>query len=142
MIVFDTDIFSLMQRAEKDKFPALINRVCQVRPDDVKISIGSFEEQTRGWLSYLAKAKISKDQIRAYMELADILKDFSEIDVLPYDSEADFHFDRLRRAKIRIGTLDLRIASIVISRSATLISRNLCDFSKVPGLKVEDWTKE
>lgn len=142
MIVFDTDIFSLMQRADKDQYPVLIERVCQLRPEEVKITIVSFEEQARGWLSYLAKAKKSKDQIRAYLELADILKDFSEIDILPYDSEAVFHFDRLRKAKIRIGTLDLRIASIVISRSATLISRNLSDFSKVPGSKVEDSTKD
>jgi tRNA(fMet)-specific endonuclease VapC len=42
--------------------------------------------------------------------------------------------------KIRIGTMDLKIASIVKVRDATLFSRNLRDFRKVPGLKVEDWS--
>jgi tRNA(fMet)-specific endonuclease VapC len=36
--------------------------------------------------------------------------------------------------------MDLKIAAIVLSHDATLLSRNLMDFRKVPGLKVEDWT--
>ena len=36
--------------------------------------------------------------------------------------------------------MDLKIASIVLSRDATLLSRNLEDFSQVPDLHVEDWT--
>jgi tRNA(fMet)-specific endonuclease VapC len=35
--------------------------------------------------------------------------------------------------------MDLRIASIALARGYTLISRNLVDFQKVPGLIVEDW---
>ena len=45
----------------------------------------------------------------------------------------------LRAQRIRIGTMDLRIASIVMSKGAILLSRNLTDFAKVPGLRVEDW---
>ena len=39
-----------------------------------------------------------------------------------------------------IGTIDLKIAAIVLANDATLLRRNLSDFRKVPGLKVEDWT--
>jgi tRNA(fMet)-specific endonuclease VapC len=42
--------------------------------------------------------------------------------------------------KIRIGTMDLKIAAIALAHGATLLSRNLVDFKKVPGLTVEDWT--
>lgn len=35
--------------------------------------------------------------------------------------------------------MDLRIASIVLANGATLLSRNLRDFDRVPGLRVENW---
>jgi predicted nucleic acid-binding protein len=36
--------------------------------------------------------------------------------------------------------MDLKIAAIVLSQAATLLSKNLADFGKVPDLRVEDWT--
>ena len=41
--------------------------------------------------------------------------------------------------KLRIGTMDLKIASITLVRRSTLLSSNLRDFQCVPGLVVEDW---
>jgi tRNA(fMet)-specific endonuclease VapC len=35
--------------------------------------------------------------------------------------------------------MDLKIAATAIANNATLLSRNLKDFNKVPGLKVENW---
>jgi tRNA(fMet)-specific endonuclease VapC len=37
--------------------------------------------------------------------------------------------------------MDLRIAAVAVAHDATLLSRNLSDFSKVPGLRAEDWTE-
>lgn len=37
--------------------------------------------------------------------------------------------------------MDLKIASIAISRKAALISRNLKDFEEVPNLFIKDWTR-
>jgi tRNA(fMet)-specific endonuclease VapC len=36
--------------------------------------------------------------------------------------------------------MDLKIAAIVLSRNALLLSKDLADFGQVPGLQVEDWT--
>ena len=44
------------------------------------------------------------------------------------------------RWKMRVGTMDFRIAAIALAHDALLLSRNLTDFRKVPGLRVEDWT--
>ncbi len=61
--------------------------------------------------------------------------------MLDFDEAGAEEFQRLQRAGIRVGTMDLKIAAIVLSRGATLLSRNAVDFSKVPNLKFEDWTK-
>ena len=50
------------------------------------------------------------------------------------------NFGGSTRLKLRIGTMDRKIAAIALTHDATLISRNLADFRRVPGLKVEDWT--
>ena len=63
---------------------------------------------------------------------------YRERTVLDFDDAAAFK--KLKAAKIRVGTMDLRIASIALAHSATLVSANLSDFRLVPGLKVEDWT--
>ena len=59
-----------------------------------------------------------------------------------FDEAAAVVFQRLRRARLRIGTMDVKIAAIVLSCEALLLSRNLADFRQVPGLQVEDWTVE
>ena len=66
---------------------------------------------------------------------------FGEIKVLPFDKDAQNRFTDLRKNRVRIGTMDLRIASIALTTGSLLLSRNLRDFRQVPGLTVEDWTR-
>ena len=58
-----------------------------------------------------------------------------------FDEPAAEDFRRLKATGVRIGTMDLKIAAIALSLNATLLSRNVVDFEKVPGLRVEDWTR-
>lgn len=141
MIILDTDIFSLLQADRDPSVPALAARI-RAAGDEVWVSIVSYEEEMRGWLSFLAKAGDEAKRVFAYDRLKEMLDDFSEMRIVPYDKEASFHFVRLRQAKIRLATMDLRIAAIALAHSATMITRNVRDFAKVPGLKVEDWTKD
>jgi len=64
---------------------------------------------------------------------------FSRWVVLPLDVESAEGVRRLRSQGIRIGTQDLRIASITMAHGATLLTRNTVDFAKVPGLRFENW---
>ena len=60
-------------------------------------------------------------------------------DVVPWDAEAAEEFHRQRQAGVRIGSQDLRIASLAITHDALLLTRNAKDFARVPGLRFESW---
>jgi tRNA(fMet)-specific endonuclease VapC len=79
------------------------------------------------------------DLARHYEQLAALLDFFSNWDVLNFDSAAADEYLRLRQLRVRLGTYDLKIASIAIANGALLLTANLRDFSRVPGLRVEDW---
>lgn len=61
-------------------------------------------------------------------------------DTSAFDTAAAAHFENLRKAKIRVGTQDLKIASIALASGATLLTRNTRDFARIPGLLFEDWS--
>lgn len=79
--------------------------------------------------------------VRAYESLADISDFLHGFTCLPFDKEAATLFTKMRKLGVRIGTMDLRIACIVIEHDAVLLTRNAVDFEKVPGLKFENWLK-
>lgn len=64
---------------------------------------------------------------------------FGEWNLLPFMDVAAETFLLLRQQKLRISTMDLKTASIVLQEQATLLSRNLSGFAQVPGLHVENW---
>jgi tRNA(fMet)-specific endonuclease VapC len=68
-----------------------------------------------------------------------LLEILSEWEILRWTEAAANEFDQLRRARIRIGTQDLKVASLAIANDARLLSANLRDFEKVPGLRIENW---
>ena len=141
MIILDTDCLSLFEREKHLEFSILRANLAHFDSDDISTTIITYEEQMRGWMAYLAKCKNLEQQIFAYQRLFQSLENFREINVLQFDEDAAKVFQDLKSQKIRIGTMDLKIASIAISRKAILVSRNLKDFEEVPNLVVNDWTR-
>ena len=80
------------------------------------------------------------ENVLAYARLETIWRSFLKMNVLSFTDASQAQFTHLRRQCPRLQTMDLRIASIALATSATLLSRNLRDFRPVPGLTVEDWT--
>jgi tRNA(fMet)-specific endonuclease VapC len=140
MFVLDTDHFSLMEWSAGAARQNLLTRLSQVSPGDVFTTIITYEEQTRGWMAYAARARTTAQQVEAYRKLERHLDLYGRVQVLGFDERAGTEFERLRTARLRVGTMDLKIAAIALVHDATLLSRNLTDFHRVPGLKVEDWT--
>lgn len=92
-----------------------------------------------GWLARIRGKLSAKQRLEAYANFQRGLDALNQWTILNWTSEASDIFDDLRQRGVRIGTLDLRIASICLDYDATLLSRNLVDFEQVPGLKVENW---
>jgi len=91
-------------------------------------------------MAYMARAKTVAQEIDAYARLKTHIQSFRYIVVLDFDESAAVKYRELSHSRLRIGRMDLKIAAIVLAQNATLLTRNLSDFRKVPGLKVEDWT--
>jgi tRNA(fMet)-specific endonuclease VapC len=129
-----------MQEPESSAKERLSVRLQATDPREIATTVVTYEEQTRGWMAYKARAKNISQEIDAYAKLSQHIQNYRTIKVLDFDHVAAAELQRLRRLRIRIGTMDLRIAAITLVQDATLLTRNLVDFRKVPGLKVEDWT--
>lgn len=68
----------------------------------------------------------------------------ARLDVLPFEDAAAHHTGRIR-AQLRqsgtpIGSYDAMIAGHARSMGLTVVTNNVREFERVPGLQVEDWT--
>ena len=134
MTIFDTDTFTLLQREESKAKATLQARLSRVDPAEIRITVITYEEQTRGWLDYKAHAKPGIEEVNAYAKLKKHLEGYRAITLLDFCLDAAAELQRLRRMRIRVGTMDLKIAAIALVHDATLLSANLRHFDKVPGL--------
>jgi tRNA(fMet)-specific endonuclease VapC len=139
MIVLDTDYVSIIQYPEDVRANTLRDRLENSADKDIVTTAISPEEQMRGWLSAIHGQRNVRRQVQYYERLIRLFRFFSDWRILAFDEQAAHMFQSLRSRRIRIGAMDLKIASIVLAHDATLLSRNLRDFQKVPGLRVEDW---
>jgi tRNA(fMet)-specific endonuclease VapC len=138
--LLDTDHISFLQRRSASEYANLTARIAQHSPADFAFSIISLHEQVLGANTFINRSQTSADTIRGYMILLEILQGFSVAPVLPFDTSAATVFDGLKTQRVRVATMDLRIASIAISRNLVLLTRNNRDFSQVPGLVTQNWT--
>ena len=139
MLILDTDHLSILDRDTIEAFN-LGRRLASVPPEEVAVTIITYEEQMHGWFAVIAQAKTTPRQVEAYRKLRRFINQFSRINLIDYDAEAANQFEQIRQAKVRVGTKDLRIASICLANDAILLTRNSKDFGQVPELKFEDWS--
>jgi tRNA(fMet)-specific endonuclease VapC len=140
MVILDTDHMTMLEWTMRPETERLRNRLNQLPVEQVATTIISYEEQMRGWMGYMAKARSMAQQIEVYRRLRRQLQNYCDIAILDFDEIAATRFQRLRQERIRIGTKDLQIAAIAFVHEATLLTRNLVDFRKIKGLTIEDWT--
>ncbi len=132
MYLLDTNICIFLI---KNKFPVLMKRIFDSDATHLFLSSVSIAEMEYG---------VSKSQNREKNRLAllDFCKDFNIIDFTAEDTES-YGLIRayLEKQGNVIGPYDMQIAAQAMTRSLTVVTNNYDEFSRVPYIKVEDWTK-
>jgi tRNA(fMet)-specific endonuclease VapC len=133
--ILDTDHLSLYGR----NHPVVITRLLAAKVQLTTTAI-NVEEQLRGRLAQVAESKDGVIQSNAYQRLVETVMLLSEFHILQYDDKSREVYQALKAQRIRVGTQDLRIASITLAYNGILLTRNVRDFEKIPGLIIEDWS--
>jgi tRNA(fMet)-specific endonuclease VapC len=135
--ILDTDHVTLFQY----NHPQIAQRARAVGSSNIFITTVTLEEQLRGRLAGISRCATKPELLAvAYENLRRTQLYFCSVNLLNFDDAAYNCYQSLRQQQIRIGTQDLRIAAIALANQATIVTRNQQDFSKVPGLLLEDWT--
>ena len=138
-LVLDTDHLTLVERGGSGSL-ALEMRLVQFPEGEIATTIITYEEQMRGWMTRVSQASTPERMVATYARLSGHIETFANLVIFPFDVAAAEQYEVLVRMRVRIGTQDLRIALICLAIDATLLTRNMKDFGKVPGLRAEDWS--
>jgi tRNA(fMet)-specific endonuclease VapC len=136
MILLDTDMLTLLFQGH----PRVRKRM-QSAEADVATTIITWMEVLQGRFQAVFTAADEDQLEKASRRLQDSVSQLSTLRIVPINSAVAKQFAALlaNRKLKRIGRGDLLIASVALAEKATLITRNVRDFSLVPGMKWENW---
>ena len=118
------------------------------KPNPVKSKIASVPESSI-LLCDVVKAELiygayKSARVEQNLTKLDIL--FSLVNSLPFDGNAAREFGKIRAYLAKqgtpIGSYDLQIAAIAMAHNLTLVTHNTREFSRIIGLRLEDWELE
>lgn len=133
--ILDTDTLSHYQAGH----PEVCKLVQAAAAELLGIAVITVEEQLSGWYRLIRQAKKPEDVAAAYDRLAKTVTLLAGLRVYSYSVKAITRYKELQALKLMVKKNDLRIAAIVLENDATLVTRNLRDFQRVPGLKIVNW---
>jgi tRNA(fMet)-specific endonuclease VapC len=136
MFILDTDHISLFQR----NHPHVSTNVLATPPLELATTVVTVEEQLRGRLERVRRARNDEEVVRAYQNLLATVLYVHTITIIGFDTQTQVIFQSLRAQQVRIGTQDLRIAAIALRQDAILVTRNRRDFVAIPSLRTEGWS--
>jgi tRNA(fMet)-specific endonuclease VapC len=80
--------------------------------------------------------------VKASRLLANFLRPLAVVDFTSADAATCAHLRaKLERAGTPIGPLDTLIAAQAVSRKLVLVTSNEREFGRVPGLRLENWSR-
>ena len=134
--LLDTDIFSLWAV----RHPVVVDRVGAHPPSDIGITVLTLEEALTGWQTALRRARTNDHRAVVYSRMAQTAAALGRLQIVTCTRTALDRYDALRAMKLNVGNFDLRIAAIALEAGGVVVTHNLRDFRRVPGLTCEDWS--
>ncbi|MGH8163806.1 MAG: type II toxin-antitoxin system VapC family toxin [Rhodanobacteraceae bacterium] len=114
---------------------AVLNRMAALAPNRLFLSA-----LVRAELLYGAEKSRHGAQSRASLQVVE-----QGCEPLPFEADDAFAYGRIRatleRKGASIGPMDLLIAAQAVARGLVLVTDNLREFRRVPGLKCENWMR-
>jgi len=130
--LLDTNIFSALLRGEPG---SLLNRIANLAPERLCVSSLVLGE-------LLAGAEKSDRRAATLGAIRDVISDMAHA---PFNEDDAAAYARIRAALERkganIGPMDMLIAAQAVSRGLVLVTDNLREFKRVPGLSCENWLR-
>lgn len=130
--MLDTNIFIYLC---KGTHPAISDHVRTFGPGDISISTITLAELEFG----ISKSTKPEKNRRHFQEF------LLPFEILPFDSGAAIEYGMIRhyleKSGSPIGPMDTLIAAHALAIGSCLVTNNEREFTRVPGLKVENWSK-
>ncbi len=130
MIMLDTNICIYILRDRPIELVGKLNSA-----GDISISSIVFAELLFGIeLSPKKSQKTRSEQLKKFVQY---------LNIVPWDENAAMHYSQIR-AKLKktgtlIGNMDLLIGSHARSLGLELVTNNIKEFERIPGLRIENW---
>jgi len=128
--LIDTNVCIKYLNGQSDN---IVKKLSTLSPDDIIICSTVRSELFTG-------AYKSKSFQKTYKRLLNFLDIFPS---LPFDDDASEIYGKIRsqleKSGTPIGPYDLQIASIALLHKLILVTHNKKEFSRIKGLKIEDW---
>ena len=117
----------------KRKPPQVLSRLKEFNIGEVTVSSIAVSELEYG-VAKSSKPDQNRDALDAFL---------APLEILSFDGEAAYHYGQIRaflekEGKL-IGAMDMLIGAHAVSASMTLVTNNMKEFSRIPGLRSENW---
>ena len=117
----------------KEHPPSVLERFVSHAVGDIGISVITLAELEYG-VSKSSRPGRNREALDQFI---------SPLEVAPFDRQATAAYGKLRTRLEKqgepIGSMDLLIAAHALSLDVRLVTRNVREFGRVPGLRFEDW---
>jgi tRNA(fMet)-specific endonuclease VapC len=136
--VIDTDALNLFFRGDEEAVQVL----ARLKIKQLSSTVISADEIVSGWQTLLRKVKNNAQEADVWRRYTISLNLMRSVQWLPFPEAAIERFETLKKMRLNVGNNDLRIAAIALENGATVVTRNVRDFRRVPELQVARWSED